>query len=146
MKKVIAPINERIRMYRNAAGYTQEAAAEVLGMKKNTYAHMERYGNPTPALILKLAQLYNVDVNILLSGQKQHTKTESPNTSDKPEPPTRFSDYDKPLINNSSDILTATEKSVIGGFKALKPDQKRQIIELINTMREKNKKDLFEGK
>ena len=145
MKKIIAPINERIRRYRNAAGYTQDAAAAMLGMKKNTYAHMERYGNPSPALMLKLAQLYSVDVNILLLGEN-YTKPEHPNTFDTFEPPTRFSDYDKPLNSDSLNILTATEKSVIGGFKALKPDQKQQIIELINTMREKNRNNLFEGK
>lgn len=145
MKDIKSPINERIRRYRHAAGYTQDAAAAALGMKKNTYAHMERYGNPSSMLILKLAQLYNVDVMVLLSGEER-TKSEHLNIKDSNETPPRFSDYDKPTVDLPTDILTATEKSVIGGFKALKPDQKREIIELINSMRDKNKKDLFEGK
>ena len=144
MKEVKTPINERIIRYRNAAGYTQEAAAAALDMKKNTYARMERYGNPPPELMVKLAMLYNVDVKVLLLGEN-YAKHEYLNTESPLSMPVRISDHDKPIINNATDILTATEKSVIGGFKALKPDQKREIIELINTMREKNKKDLFEG-
>ena len=52
--------NERIYEARKKAGFTQEAAAEKLNMKRNTYARMERLGNPTLDDLAKISDLYNV--------------------------------------------------------------------------------------
>ncbi len=145
MKDVKAPVNARIIRARNAAGYTQENAALALGMKKNTYARMERYGNPSPDIMIKLAELYNVDIKALLYGEK-HVAPTRYDKNNMPTTPVRISDNDKPIINNPIITLTATETSVVGGFRTLKPDQKKEIINLINTMRENNKKKLMESK
>ena len=67
-------INLRIATHRSLAGYTQTAAAQELGIKRSTYARMEKYGNPTPEMLKKIAVLFNVSVNKLLYGETEEEK------------------------------------------------------------------------
>ncbi|MBQ8203547.1 MAG: helix-turn-helix transcriptional regulator [Clostridia bacterium] len=61
--------NQRLCEARKKAGFTQETAAERLGMKRNTYARMERLGNPTFEELAKITALYNVSADWLLYGE-----------------------------------------------------------------------------
>ena len=63
--------NERIYEARKKAGLTQEAAAEKLDMKRNTYARMERLGNPTLDDLAKISDLYNVSSDWILYGEEK---------------------------------------------------------------------------
>ncbi len=72
-------INLRIATYRKLAGFTQAEAAQRLGMKRNTYARMERYGNPGADLLKRIAELYGVSTNLLIYG------TEMPFTANVPD-------------------------------------------------------------
>ena len=63
--------NERIYEARKKAGLTQEAAAEKLNMKRNTYARMERLGNPNLDDLAKISDLYNVSSDWILFGEEK---------------------------------------------------------------------------
>ncbi len=82
--------NERIYEARKKAGLTQEAAAEKLNMKRNTYARMERLGNPNLDDLAKISDLYNVSSDWILFGEE------------KPEPfakPMRLAQEINPIAN-----------------------------------------------
>ena len=64
-------INQRIAGYRKLAGLTQAQAADLLGLKRNTYARMEKYGNPSPDMLKQIAELFRVSVATLLYGQEE---------------------------------------------------------------------------
>lgn len=53
-------LNQRIAYYRNVAGYTQEQAAEKLGIKTSTYSQMERDGNVYVERFFILSEFFNV--------------------------------------------------------------------------------------
>ncbi len=63
--------NKRLCEARKRAGYTQETAADKLGMKRNTYARMERLGNPSFEDLSKITTLFNVSADWLLHGEDE---------------------------------------------------------------------------
>ena len=69
-------VNERIRYFRKRAGLTQADVAEQMGLKLNTYSKMEREGRITVDRLLKLAQILDVDYDLLVSGKEKETKIE----------------------------------------------------------------------
>lgn len=69
-------VNERIRYFRKRAGLTQADVAERMGLKLNTYSKMEREGRITVDRLLKLAQILDVDYDLLVSGKEKETKIE----------------------------------------------------------------------
>lgn len=62
-------INQRIKKRINA-GYNQRQAAEALGLKTSTYSQMERKGNITTDMLLKLTVLFKTDERYLLFGEE----------------------------------------------------------------------------
>ncbi len=130
-------INKRIAAYRKLAGFTQDSAAAALGMKKNTYSRMERVGNPSPEMLVKLSKLYKVTVNTLLLGQEkpeenifaQHREREI----------IRLSDYDKPLFERRPELnLTFNEYNCVKVSRTLTLEQRKEIMELINKFQKEN--------
>lgn len=123
-------LNERLYHYRKLAGYTQASVAQELGMKKNTYARMEKYGSPKPELLIKLASLFNVSTNILLYGHEIDAK--QPDIIRAQEPI-------MPYFPSNDVKLTATEKSCLLTMRGLSKDQKQDVIDLINKFYQENK-------
>ena len=62
-------INTRIASIRKLREYKQSDVAQFLGLKTSTYSQMERKGNITGEMILKLAEIFNVDPMIILCGE-----------------------------------------------------------------------------
>ena len=136
------PLNERIARYREFAGYSQATAAKELGMKVGTYGRLEREGNPSPELLMRMSVLFNVNVNVLLFGEEYDAGKEEKKFEEQQKVFTRLNDDNKfkgfeippPMV------LTATERNLVGGFRELTKDQKSIILNQINEMREANKK------
>lgn len=130
MKQEIKPINKRISAYRKLAGYTQQTAAEALGIKKNTYARMELHGNPTPDMLVRIAELYNISPNLILFGTKKNEITEtiaSRTTEEK-----RLHD-DPPLFKRRPElVLTVNEENCIKACRQLSKAQQKEVMALIN--------------
>ena len=62
--------NKRIAEARKNMGYTQQEAADLMNMKRNTYARMERLGNPSIEEMKMISELYKVSADWLLYGDK----------------------------------------------------------------------------
>ncbi len=131
MKNISTQINKRIAMYRNLAGFTQEAAANALNMKKNTYARMERYGNPKPDMLRKLAELYNVRVDYFIYGET--VLSQAAETLNQ-HPPLVFKDYTTPIFATEEPYLTLTtnEKNCVKMCRNLPRDKRTEILKIIN--------------
>ena len=130
MNKSVNPINRRISIYRGYAGYTQQQAADLLGMKKNTYARMERYGNPTPDMLTKLASLYNVSLNMLLYGNDEgrlplkHIETSITGT----------------LNQEPQLLLTIDEQNCVRMCRGLPKSMQKMVMDFISSLYEELKK------
>ena len=136
MKREINPINERIARYRKLAGYTQQTAAEALGVKKNTYARMELHGNPTPDMLKKLAALYNVSSELILYGA-DGGKTETANTGiviPVIEQQRRLSDNPPSFAREPDLVLTTNERNCIKACRNLSKDDRDKIMAFINEL------------
>lgn len=126
-------LNERIAIFRKLAGYTQETAAELLEMKKNTYARMEKYGNPKPDVILKMAELYNVSIDMILrgiEGDNSGSGMGEPQPTEPVTPPTsKSSTFKSPPL-----ALTSLERSCIEVMRILPKEKREKIVEYINEL------------
>ncbi len=115
-------VNERICEYRKLAGFTQEQAANFLSMKRNTYARMEKYGNPPPDVLKKLSELYRVSVAALLYGEGA--------LLDEGKKPSTL------VLNQpqSNDVLPLSflETNIIRVIRVLPKDDSQKIIDYIN--------------
>ena len=135
MKQEPKPINKRIATYRKLAGYTQQTAADALGIKKNTYARMELHGNPTPNMLARIAQLYNVSPNLILFGVDGGQTAAMRESSES----TRLFE-DPHLFTRKPDlILTVNEKNCIKACRELSKDQQNEVMALINKFYNSNK-------
>ena len=130
MKEQIKPINKRISTYRKLAGYTQQTAADALGIKKNTYARMELHGNPTPEMLAKLANLYTVSINMLVLG------TDGGETNDLKSAGgvQRLSEAEPPLKKRAELTLTINEINCVKACRELSKEQRNEVMALINRL------------
>ena len=61
-------INERIRKYRKLKKLSQGQLADKLGIKTSTYSQMEREGNVSADMVLKIADVLDVDPALIFLG------------------------------------------------------------------------------
>ncbi len=102
-------INERIRNIRKLLGYSQSDIAEMLGKKSSTYSQCERHGVITCDMLISLAEIFQVDVKVLLFGEHPENK---PDPILPPPPP-------------PEPIFTTTEKNVIKIIRNLPPKKEK---------------------
>ena len=137
MNKETKPINKRISTYRKLAGYTQQTAADALGIKKNTYARMELHGNPKPDILAKLAVLYNVSPNLILFG------VDGGQTADmrKAKDIQRLEETPRLFNASKTDItLTTNERNCIKVCRKLSKKDRDEVMALINRLYNESKK------
>lgn len=108
-------INKRIRDIRKLLGYSQSDIAEMLGKKSSTYSQCERHGVITCDMLISLAEIFQVDVRVLLYGEHLDDK---PGPILPPPPP--------------EPTYTATEKSVIKIIRNLPQKKKREVLGYIS--------------
>ena len=115
-------INSRIASYRKLAGFTQEEAAQLLNMKRNTYARMEKMGNPSPEQLKQIAELYRISVAMLLYGEDFAANIDS--RADK----LTFKQPD----NKDIYPLSPTEINAIRIVREFESSDAQKIVDLIN--------------
>ena len=124
-------INKRIAGYRKLAGLTQAQAADLLGLKRNTYARMEKYGNPSPDMLKNIAELFRVSVATLIYGEEdnaQFSKATIPHlVLEQPS-------YDDVLP------LSILESNAIRIFRNLSKDDQQKIVDCFNEVYGQSKK------
>ncbi len=70
-------INERIRKLRKKLGYTQEYVAKQIGEKTSTYPQMERKGNITCEMLIKLIDVLSTDALTVLYGEEDKEESQT---------------------------------------------------------------------
>ena len=124
-------INQRIAGYRKLAGLTQAQAADLLGLKRNTYARMEKYGNPSPDMLKQIAELFRVSVATLLYGQEE---TEAYSNTNIPRLVLEQPSYNDVLP------LSILETNAIRIFRNLSKEDQQKIVDCFNDIYGKSKK------
>ena len=124
-------INQRIAGYRKLAGLTQAQAADLLGLKRNTYARMEKYGNPSPDMLKQIAELFRVSVATLLYGQEE---TEAYSNTNIPRLVLEQPSYNDVLP------LSILETNAIRIFRNLSKEDQQKIVDCFNDIYAKSKK------
>lgn len=120
-------INIRIVRYRTLAGYTQQTAADAIGMNKNSYARMERSGTPKPEVLKKLAALFNVSAETILYGEE---KKDYPFAESEKKAAT-LKDVNHTFKQSDPLLLTTNEKTIIKLCRSLSPEQRNKIMKYI---------------
>lgn len=115
-----------LMMLRKANKLTQEQVANILKVKRSSYAYYERNITPSLEIIKKLSVLFDVSVHFLLY------KTEDPRS---PSPAT-LRDPDDPSIVWTSD-LKADEREFIMYYRMLNSPNKEKIFKEIKDLNDK---------
>ncbi len=142
-------INVRIRKYRKAKKMTQEELGNALGMKCSTYSQMERKGKITVGMAQKIADILDVDPDMIMYGEKTTSLPFPPPIEN---PPLKFADSSNPFDqskSNGPEIITAyksgeflisvEETRLIKELRHLSLEQQREVAEFITACRLKNK-------
>ena len=109
-------INKRIKQIRKLLGYSQIKVAEMLGKKPSTYAQCEREGNITCDMLISLAEIFNIDVRILLYGEIPEQQTVSITSEE-----------------NNKIILTPKEENYIKIIRNLNSKRRKDVIKFIES-------------
>ncbi len=118
-------INQRIRRYRKKSGYTQEYVAKQLGEKISTYSQMERKGNITCEMLIKLTAVLDIDALTLLYGEKEESQTTLSNLEEITIEPIDTSEI-QPLVTQN-----IYEKIAVIAMRAFPQKRKQEIYEYI---------------
>lgn len=62
-------MNRRVQKLRKERGLTQAELAKLLGLKTSTYSQMEQHGNITANMVIRIAEIFNVDTDSILFGE-----------------------------------------------------------------------------
>ena len=128
-------INQRIASLRRLANLTQYDVAEKIGMKCSTYSQMERKGNISAQMVLRLADIFGVHPNEILYGTDSlatQSTQENILPISQPKPPVPTS---PPPI-----ILTNSEESIIKIIRNLSKADKDEVMAFIEDKYKKRKK------
>ncbi len=72
-------IGERLHELRSQAGYSQEQAAEILGISRQAVSKWESgQGKPDIDNVIRLAEMYHVTTDYILLGRENDIKIEIP--------------------------------------------------------------------
>ena len=126
-------INKRVRKYRKLAHLTQSQVADLIGMKSSSYSQMERVGDISAERIIKLAEIFEINVGLLLYGEEIEVAN-APDISQNDVvvlPKLPFGTEYVPLKNK--------DKSIITVIQYLPQKHQKYICELLDYLR-KNKK------
>lgn len=115
-----------LKMLRKAHRLTQEQVANILKIKRSSYAYYERNITPTLENIKKLSVLFDVSVHFLLY------KTEDPRSPS----PAVLRDANDPSIRWVSD-LKEDERVFLMYYRSLNPQNKEKIFKEIKDLNEK---------
>ncbi|MBQ8056872.1 MAG: helix-turn-helix transcriptional regulator [Ruminococcus sp.] len=112
-------IGIRLRHCRTNCRLSQQQVADALGINRTTYTYYES-GRFEPSLhtIVKLAQIFCVDISELLPGENPYIQLKDPNK--------------EPI--NPIYSLSKEEQNLLLSFRLLKDEDKAEILDKITNM------------
>lgn len=144
-------VNERIKMYRKEKKLTQGELAKIIGVKTSTYSQMEREGNITVDMALKIAEVLGIDPNLIIYGKETKADSELEVSTvkptqfvlhssgklaqtlygDAPQPEDKKDEIDLPFT------LSNTEKNVITAYHYLTKPEQKEVRVFIDNVRKR---------
>lgn len=127
----------KLKELRKSHNYTQDYVASSIGTVRQTYSHYET-GKRIPGahIIYKLAGLYNISVDDLLSLTLDVDRNENYDAPTKTFNGIKLENYlnfiNEPTNKKKYSYLTSEEKELIYGFSLLSEDDKYEIMILVN--------------
>ncbi|MBQ3052733.1 MAG: helix-turn-helix transcriptional regulator [Clostridia bacterium] len=127
-------INARVARCRKLRDMTQADVAEKLGMKCSTYSQMERKGNISAQMVLHLANIFEIEPDVILYGENMPLRPTVVADPILPQPePKHPIHVDPPLI------LTDRETNIIRIIRNLSKDKKEEAISYILSLHNNKK-------
>lgn len=120
-------IGERITDLRKKCNMNQQQVAEILGVKRETYASWE-IGRSAPKydLLIKIAKLYNVSCEYLLLGNDNNNFTIR-----------NANNYNSSIYaDNYLNELSNFEKTILMKIRMLNLEDKQKVAEFIENLKE----------
>ena len=117
-----------LMLLRKAHKLTQEQVANILKIKRSTYAYYERDITPTTENIKKLATLFNVSVHFLMYGKEEDMLGITPTL--------RGNDED--LATMKLKDITKDEALLLAYYKLLSSQNKEKIQKEIKELADKS--------
>ena len=111
--------NQRIKTIRKELRFKQKDAAKFLGIKESTYSQMERTGKITCETAVKLAIMFDTDLNYLLLGLEPTAVIPPPQ------------EKEKEIIIEDKLILTPNEQSIITILRHFSKQDREECIAFI---------------
>ena len=144
-------VNERIKTYRKEKKLTQGELAKMIDLKTSTYSQMEREGNITVDMALKIAEVLGIDPNLIVYGKETKADGELEVSTVKPtgyilHTPggvietlygTTTQPEDKKDENDLPFDLSNTEKSIIKIYHYLPKLQQKEVRMFIDEIRKR---------
>ena len=129
-------LSAKLKELRKAFGYTQYDVAVVLGIVRQTYSHYETGKRfPNSEMLYKLAGLYNVSVNDLLSltlDVDRNDVFDAPIPTQDSRELSELIDYlNVPFNKKKLQLLTQQEKELLFYYEQLSERDKKEIVEII---------------
>ncbi|MBE6793564.1 MAG: helix-turn-helix transcriptional regulator [Ruminococcaceae bacterium] len=114
-------LGEKLKQLRELSGFTQENIGKLLSVDRSTYSNYERsVTEPDVSTLKKLAKVFSVDLNFLLSSN---------------DVPVKVSDIKGVKTYN----MNPDEKKCIAAFRLLSEEQQAKTIEYMHSFIKGNK-------
>lgn len=125
-KTVLAQMLTKLR---KAYGFTQEQIANILKIKRSTYAYYERNIIPSPEIISKLSKIFSITVHELMYGTHDPMEPLLQNLKDPHSP----DEYDLSAYAR----LSKNEKAIISHLRLLPENVQQKIAKEIKELVDK---------
>ena len=127
-KENISKLAKSLIAHRKSMGLTQSQIAEVIGIKRSTYAYYERETMPSVEIIEKLAKIYNVTPGLLMFPEETQQGKTFPLQDD--------DTFEMPKIEFAT--LTEREQSFLVKTRLLSPAEKQELIDKLDELLSKS--------
>ena len=128
-------LGENLKRLRKEHGLTQQQIADILKIKRSTYAYYEHGVNPGNENIQKLAKIFSVSTHYLVYGKEDFSAANRVLTFNDTSSIFSTPDDDTPPLSFSS--LSISEKTLISYMRMLPPQYKEKLLKEAANLLEK---------
>lgn len=121
-------LGQRLKRIRNCNDFTQQQVADILNIDRSTYSYYETgKTEPNHETTIKLAKIFNVSIEELLTGEKR----KETGASD-----TGYFPGRREFFNN----LSKDEKFFLINYRLLNKEDKKELTDMLIEKRQKDEK------
>ena len=128
-------LGENLKRLRKEHGLTQQQIADILKIKRSTYAYYEHGVNPGNENIQNLAKIFSVSTHYLVYGKEDFSAANRVLTFNDTSSIFSTPDDDTPPLSFSS--LSISEKTLISYMRMLPPQYKEKLLKEAANLLEK---------